>query len=87
MAAVDKFATFGAGFNAPYADGLTVTPSDSTDLANVTRAINVDSAGLLKVTMLNGETVLLYLPAGMTTIRVTRIWATGKTCGNVVALW
>ncbi len=73
----------------PACASATVTPSDSTDLAIVTRAVYVGADGSMKVTLLDGSTpTFLLLKAGtMLPLRVTRIWATPTPCTSIIALW
>lgn len=77
------------GLTSPYNDAAAVTPSDSTDLANTTRAIYVGSQGNLTVRMAgSGNDVLFTLDKHeMLPLRVVRVLATGTTCTNIVALW
>lgn len=83
---VDNFSGHSVGLTAPSPDGFDITPSDSTDLAYVTRAIYVGGTGNLKVTRLGGAVLTYYgVPAGMMyPIRVTRVWATGTTATHLI---
>jgi hypothetical protein len=64
-----------------------VAPSDAADLARVCRALNVDGAGAVRVTTLEGQTGTVYVPSGgVFPIRATRVWATGTTATGIVAL-
>lgn len=60
---------------------VAVTPSDSADLARVTRALWVGVGGDLKVTLVDGTTdELRNIPAGsLLPIAVKRVFATGQT--------
>ena len=66
-----------------------VTPNDSTDLAYVTTGLFVGGAGNIKVTTSGGDTgTFTGVAAGsILPVRVTRVWATGTTATNIVALW
>jgi hypothetical protein len=66
-----------------YEDYWPVTPSDSTDLAVVTRALIIGTAGTLKVTRIDGTAVTLTVPTGELRIRVVRVWATGTTASGI----
>lgn len=72
MAAADS--TFG-GVGEPAVYAVSITPSDSTDLVTVSRAIYVGGAGNLVVTMLGGgDATFTAVPAGtILPIRVTRV--------------
>lgn len=90
MAAIDDFANPHSAFIAAE-DCANVTPSDSTDLAHVTRGISFATAGALKITTLRGTTIIIpsgALAAGIIhPIRATRIWSTGTTAATIVAWW
>jgi hypothetical protein len=64
-----------------------VTPSDTTDLTTNARGLLIATAGNLKVTMVGGEEITLPVQAGYNPLQVSRVWAAGKTCGDVYALW
>lgn len=77
----------------PAVHAAVVTPSDTTDLANVTTGIFVSAAAAatLAVNMLGGEGPVGFAFAagytGVLPIRATRILATGTNFTNIVALW
>lgn len=75
-----------------------VTPSDTTDLSLSGGNFNntasgalpfIGTAGNIKVTMLGGQTVTFLNIADGTflPIQVTRIWATGTTATDILALF
>lgn len=89
-AAVDRHAaTQGPTLGTAYDLMAAVTPSDSADLANVTRAIYVGGAGAIAVVSPTGQTVTFSaVPVGtLLPIRAARVKATGTTATNLVALW
>lgn len=66
-----------------------VTPDDSGELAQVTRALYVGTGGNIKVDGYHiGEAVVLSnVPDGtVLPIRVTRVYATDTTASDIVAL-
>jgi hypothetical protein len=84
----DKFSAMTEGLSSPPSDLIAVAPSDSTDLAHVSRAINVATAGTVRVTTRAGTTASISVAAGIIVpIRVRRIWATGTTATGIVALF
>ncbi len=89
MAAIDDF----KGRPAPshgFTSAAVVSPNDSTDLTNVTRALHLGTGGgTLKVTMADGTAVTITNPAaGWHYIRVSRVWSTGTaTVANIMAFW
>lgn len=69
---------------------VTITPNDSTDLANgPTRALFIGTAGTVVVTMADGNDVTFTgLSAGVIHwLSVKRVKATGTTATNIVALY
>ena len=73
----------------PIENGFAVTPADGADQAQVCRAIWIGGSGDLKVTTRGGDTfTLVGVPAGtLLPLRATRIWSTGTTATNLVALY
>ena len=83
----DAFADFTSGLESPALRIFEVTPSDTTDLAEVSRALNVGASGTVRVTTVEGTTATIQIAAGIAfPIRAARIWATGTTAVNIVAL-
>lgn len=91
MPAVDDYATLATGLDGPFSNQTIVTPSDTVDLTDETRAVYIGAAGALKVTTAGGQTIVI--PSGILAVgvphpmRVTRIWSTGSTATPVVAVW
>jgi len=72
----------------PADHAATVTPSDSADLANTARALYVGTPGDVKVTTILGDTITFAnVPAGVLPVRAKRVYATGTTASDIVALW
>jgi hypothetical protein len=69
--------------------GEAVTPSNSTDLSILTRALYVGTGGDLTVTMAEGGDLTFVGVAGgsMLALRVSRVKATGTTADDIIALW
>ena len=89
MAAIDKFASFTPGLDSPAGNVVAVTPIDTANLAQVTRALYIGGAGNVQITDPNGnETVLENLAVGVVLpIRASKIWNTNTTATDIVALW
>ncbi len=90
MAATDTMANSQTGLDSPASNAAAVTPSDTVDLADVTRGVYVGVAGDVKVNMATSGTSIVFtaVAAGsILPIRVTRILATGTTATNIVAVW
>jgi hypothetical protein len=89
---LDNFSNEAIGLTSPATNAVVITPSDTTDLANVTRAIHVTgTSGLVAVTtqgMTTGTSVQIYVGQGsLFPIRVTRIWATGTTAAGILSMY
>ena len=74
---------------APAEYATAVTPSDSTDLTKVARALYVGTGGNISLNTPDGATVLFSnVQAGsILPIRAKRINATNTTASNIVALY
>ncbi|WP_300064223.1 hypothetical protein [uncultured Roseobacter sp.] len=83
----DAFASYQTGLESPAIRVVPVTPSDTQDLPEASRAINVATSGTLRVTTVGGTTTNIYVAAGIAfPIRVSRIWNTATTATGIVAL-
>lgn len=83
----DAFAGHQLSLESPAVRILSISPSDTADLAEVSRAINVSTSGTVRITSVEGTTATIYVAAGIAfPIRASRIWATGTTATDVVAL-
>lgn len=66
---------------------VSVTTSDSVDLAVMCQAIRATAAGNIKITCPSGATPTLAFAAAETRyVRATRIWATGTTATGIEAM-
>ena len=85
----DHFENFETGLTSPVENSLAVTPNDGTDLSTTTRALWVGVAGDINIDTKGGGTVTLKnVAAGsLLPFRVSRVWATGTTATDIVALW
>lgn len=64
---------------------IAVTPSDTVDLPEVCRRLNVAAAGTVRVTTLGGDTETVYIAAGVVfPLVVTRVHATGTTATGII---
>lgn len=76
--------------NSPAYNAVAVTPSDSTDMTVVSRAIYVGGAGNITVNMAGSGTAVTFtaVPAGsMLPIAVARVKSTGTTATSIVAVY
>jgi hypothetical protein len=82
--------TFSNGLtNAPALNGAAVAPSDSADLPNMARGVYCGTAGDLKVTLYGGDIVTFTSLVGgvIHPICAARVWATGTTAANIIAVY
>lgn len=85
---MDDWATVSTGIDGPARNAAAVTPNDSTDLANTSRALSIGAAGTIAVDMVGiGDNVSLTVEAGILPLCVTRVRSTGTTATGIVALW
>lgn len=83
----DAFSEFQTSLTSPATSIEEVTPSDSTDLVRVTRAINVAVSGTVRMTTKDGDVADLFVAAGgVIPVRAVRIWATGTTATGIRGL-
>lgn len=87
-AAVDQYASVAAGVSGNATHAAAVTPSDTTDLTNVSRWLFVGGAGNVVCIMQDGTTVTFtgVLAGTLLPIRCSRVMATSTTATNMVAL-
>lgn len=73
----------------PADNAAAVTPNDSTDLTNTARALYVGTGGDIKITTAGGDTVTLNDVQGgsILPIRTKRVFSTGTTASNMVAIY
>lgn len=84
---VDKFAGFTQTPADPARSIIDVSPSDTTDLSDVTNALNVATPGTVRVTTLDGSVTDVSIAPGYAfPLRVTRVWATGTTATGIRGL-
>lgn len=84
----DNFDLYRAALESPPENAFAVTPDDGADLPTFTRCINVAGTGTVRVTTVHGDTVTLFVAAGITfPIRARRIHATGTDASNIVAMY
>jgi hypothetical protein len=85
---MDMFSAYSAGLESPASYASEVSPSDTNDLPNAGRAINVASSGTVRVTTIKGDIATVTIAAGIAfPIRAQRIWATGTTATGLVVLY
>ncbi|MCE7999713.1 MAG: hypothetical protein HEP70_12700 [Rhodobiaceae bacterium] len=86
---MDEFNSHVPGLESPATYAETVTPSDSVELAHISRAIYVGGTGDLAVTMKEGGSVTFKNVIGGTVlaIRVGRVLSSGTTATDIVGMY
>lgn len=90
MPATDQFSSTSETLVAPADNAVAVSPSDSTDLTYVSRAVYVGGAGNMVVTMAGGGSNVTFtgIQAGsILPIRVSRVLSTSTTATSIVAIY
>lgn len=84
----DLFMSHRPDLGAPADIALAITPSDTADLPVSSRALYVGFTGDVRVTTVAGHTVTFAnVPAGsILPVRTRRVFDTGTTATNIVAL-
>lgn len=84
----DRFKNFGTTLQSPPSRGAMIGPDDNVDLPHATRALNVAGSGAVRLTTIEGDTLTLYITAGVAfPIRAARVFQTGTTASGIVGLW
>ena len=85
----DEFGAVPTVLDSPVRHAVDVTPSDSTDLDFVARALYIGVSGDVKVTTVAGDDVTFknavagsYLP-----VCAKRVWDTGTVATYIIAMW
>jgi hypothetical protein len=76
----------------PVTRAVAVTPSDTADLAEVTRYLYIGGAGTLKVDLYDGSQAVTVtfggnIPTGFHPLRVGRVYSTGTSATSIVACY
>lgn len=75
------------GNDYPAVEAEAVTTSDTVNLTKVSRALYIGVTGDVKVDMATGATVTFKaVPVGILPVRVRRVYLTGTTATNILAL-
>ena len=85
----DPFQSNATGLTSPGRNAEAVTPSDVADLPTTARALYIGGAGDVAMTTAGGSTVTFIGLAVGQVLPVTaeRVFATGTTATNIVAIW
>lgn len=88
MVTTDRFTNSSSSLTAPFSGAGTVIPNDDTGLDHVSRSLHIGGAGNIRVQTIEGDVVTF---AGVTTGwfpgRISKVFATGTTATNIVAVW
>jgi len=84
---VDTFDSHSVSITAPPSNAASATPSDTSDLPFVSRAVYVGTSGDLRVLTQGGQDVTYKGISGTKILRVERIFATGTTASDIIYEW
>jgi len=88
MPITDIFKGFTIALGDPISNAVAVAPSDTADLAQVTRALYIGTAGNARVTLASGTVAdFAGLAVGWHPMRVARVHASGTTASNIIGCW
>lgn len=78
-----------SGYDAPASNAFAVTPADGSNLTHAARALFVGGAGDIKVDTLGGDTVTFtgVVAGSILPVRILKVYATGTTATNIVAVY
>lgn len=84
----DRFKNHSAGLESPAMHGFAITPNDSAELVEATRALYVGVAGNIAVTLVSGaELDFANVPSGtLLPVRARAVKATGTTAASLLGL-
>lgn len=84
----DRFESFALDASGPIEGGFSITPNDSANLPEVTRALYIGEGGSLRCTTNDGQTLTFsgLMPGTLLPIRATRVHASGTTATAVLGL-
>ncbi|MGI9159847.1 MAG: spike base protein, RCAP_Rcc01079 family [Saprospiraceae bacterium] len=86
MPALDNYDRSAVALDAPADDMVPLTPSDSTDLVTMSKALYVTVAGNIEVITRAGNTRVIAVPANfILPLRITRLKASSTTATGVWA--
>lgn len=85
----DPFSKLARSLNSPARSAAAITPSDSTDLTTIPRALYIGVTGDVVVNMADSGSAITFkaVAVGLFPIRVSRVKSTGTTATNIVAIW
>lgn len=85
----DKFENMRSNLESPAEGAAEITPDDSTDLTQPSRALYVGTGGDVAVQMIDGTSATFAGVAGgsFLPLRVDRVLATGTTASGIVAIY
>ena len=85
----DRYNVGSSGLTGSATRSASVSPNDSTDLTNVTRALWVGGAGNVAVMLLDDSAAVTFVGVAAGTLlplRVRRVMSTNTTATNIVAV-
>ena len=89
MAPRTDYRKYGSGNEAPAREAVSATVSDTADLDVTSRPLYIGVSGDVKVNMIGQTTGVTFkaVPVGILPVMVDRVYLTGTTATDIVALW
>ncbi len=88
MVTTDRFTGSSSSLTAPFSGAAAVVPNDDTGLDYVSRSLHIGGAGDIRVQTLEGDIVTFAgVMVGWFPGRISKVFATGTTTTNIVAVW
>ncbi|MEE9389199.1 MAG: hypothetical protein V3U96_11375 [Paracoccaceae bacterium] len=86
---MDTFKDFPATLTSPATSAADITPSDTTTLSSVSRALYIGQTGDVSVEMQSGQITTFQNVQGgsILALRTLKVRQTGTTAVGIVALW
>lgn len=84
----DRFADHAPGLESPAGHGFAITPSDTIDLPEITRALYVGGAGAISLVLASGASLTLSGAASgsILPLRVRQVRASATTATGLIGL-
>ncbi len=84
----DRFQNYAASLEGPATDAFDITPHDTDELVEATRALYVGDPGDVAVELISGAEVTFFNVAAssLLPVRVVRVKATGTTADQILGL-
>lgn len=79
----DLMSSYSPSLTSPSTHIFAITGDDATDLTYVTKGLEVQTAGDIKITTEAGETLTKHFWVGYHPVRIKRVWSTSLTASGI----